>query len=149
MDDPGKLVMAGYTAGSRGGKTGTTSPGDARKTLFNWARNITDTSLESDEISRLNTELSTIFALLWHNIKSCPSDQLRIVVKDIENWIEECGIFRMDARKAEDLDHPVVANVDVRVGDQTFTIKNIELAPPCAVVAMNYSRYVLQMLYFT
>jgi hypothetical protein len=43
----------------------------------------------------------------------------------------------MDARKAEDLDHPVVANVDIRVGNQTFTINNIKLAPSCAVVAMN------------
>jgi hypothetical protein len=64
MDNPGKLIIAGYTAGSCRRKTGTTSSDDTKKTLFNWACNITDTSLDNDEISHLDTDLSTIFALL-------------------------------------------------------------------------------------
>jgi hypothetical protein len=111
MDNPGKLVLAGYTAGNRAGKTGTKELDTGKKSLFNWARNVTDSSLQSDDIKGLDTDLSNIFALLWQNVKLYPLKQLQAVVEDTEAWIKEIGIYRMDAKKAEDPDHPVVSNV--------------------------------------
>jgi hypothetical protein len=141
MDDPGKLVLAGYTAGNRAGKTGTKESDTGKKSLFNWACNVTDSSLQSDDIKSLDIDLSNIFALLWQNVKSCSLKQLQAFVEDTEAWIKEISIYQMDAKKAEDSDHLVVSNVTVRVGDRSFVMKNVELAPPYAVAGINYSRY--------
>jgi hypothetical protein len=79
MDNPGKLVLAGYTAGNCAAKTGTTESDAGKKSLFNWACNVTDSSLQSDDIRGLDTDLSNIFALLWQNVKLCPLKQLQAV----------------------------------------------------------------------
>jgi hypothetical protein len=62
-------------------------------------------------------------------------------------WIKETGIYWMDAKKAEDPDYPVVSNVTLRVGDWSFIMKDVELAPPCAVAGINYSQYTTHILY--
>jgi hypothetical protein len=120
------MVNAGYTAGSL-------SAG-----LFDWARNIVP-KLSPDSIHRLNIDLSAIFALFWRSLKSCPLDATQQPVVDIEAWLKECSMLRMDGNNSS---HPTVDSVTVELGGQHFDFPNIELAPPSAVAAINYARYI-------
>jgi hypothetical protein len=118
------MVNAGYTAGSL-------SAG-----LFDWARNIVP-KLSPDSIHRLNIDLSAIFALFWHSLKSCSLDATQQPVANIEAWLKESAMVRMDANNPS---HPTVDCVTVKLGGQQFDFSNIELAPPSAVAAITYAR---------
>ena len=52
----------------------------------------------------------------------------------------------MDAKKAEDPDYSVVSDVTLQVGDRSFIMKNVKLAPPCAVAGINCSWYTTHIL---
>ena len=119
MEDTGKLVQMGWSAGSRSAPH------------FDWARNITASHLSNSEIATSNKEASSLFAYTWQMMRNIlPAE----VVADFNNYIEKSGLPRMNGNGQMD------ATYQVFVDGKPFSFSNVELAPPGAVIAENYSR---------
>jgi hypothetical protein len=60
-----------------------------------------------------------------------------VPVDSIETWMKSTGIYHMDGNQFL---HPSASSVTATVEGQDFKFRDVELAPPCAVAAINYSR---------
>lgn len=136
MDDSGKLVQNGVTAGSR------------RAPVFHWARNIRDKALLHDYKNKINYKTSAAFALFWNMVKSTAPDD---VVGDFEHYLKSTGICRMDGDGQ--MPHDISSGkgsykVELEHDDgkaTEFEFNNVELSPPTGVTAENYARYVARL----
>ena len=120
MEDTGKLVQMGWSAGSRSAPQ------------FDWVRNITTTRLSKPEIETSNKEGSSLFAYTWQMMRNIlPAE----IVADFNNFTKRTGIPRMNGNG-----HLPDGTYQVVVDGKPFSFPNVELAPPGAVIAENYSR---------
>ncbi|KAI9716557.1 MAG: hypothetical protein M1812_005288 [Candelaria pacifica] len=121
-DDPGSIVQAGYTAGSKGLRS------------FVWARSLT-TKLAEEEVRDLNYTASSAYALFWNMLRNSVPESL---IEDFNSVIRKTGMPRMDSNlKGRDPDR----RYKVETGGRVFEFTYGELAPPCGVCGGNYSRY--------
>ncbi|KAG6836744.1 hypothetical protein H0H93_003968 [Arthromyces matolae] len=144
-EDTGKLVLMGYSAGSRS------------KTMFDWVRNITKKMTE-DEKARNDMAGSVLFAVAWQLMKSQVPQE---VIDDFNDFVSSLGIRRMDrcsekTSKEEESTGNVHREANVKVticdtkggrgrlgfamDDKEFEFTDVQLAPPSGVVGQNYSR---------
>jgi hypothetical protein len=126
LDDPGKLVLFGYSAGSRNAPA------------FDWVKNLTSTHT-SGAAEAKNIEASSVCALVWNMIRSRLPDE---VVEDFDKFVSGEGLMRMDAKSAM-AGEGSKGNYTVQIGETQFNFCGAELAPPTGVFAENYSRSVL------
>ena len=123
MEDPGKIVQAGYSGGSRS------------HPQFDWAKNLLSKNYNTEEQQQIDYLESSVFALFWNMAR-------RLIHGDISQDIEEfleTGVKRMDAKgKGENNTYTIEYEGDV------FEFKQGQLAPPVGFFASNYSRYVIK-----
>ncbi|KAG6820043.1 hypothetical protein H0H93_006180, partial [Arthromyces matolae] len=145
-EDTGKLVLMGYSAGSRS------------KTAFDWVRNITK-KMSDEQKAASDMAGSVLFAVAWQLMKSQVPQE---VIDDFNDFVKALGIRRMDKEAGGNGGKADVAprdsgdgkvKVSIRgveqgrgrlglaVGEEEFEFDNVELAPPSGVVGQNYSSY--------
>lgn len=120
-DDPGSLVDAGYTAGSRHNRANTISRSHLRAA--------TNTEIQA---ARINFEESSMATLVWNIIKRRLPSQ---IINDFNNVIDANKLPRMNGELEEGLYS--VWSVD---GKKEYRFAFEEAAPPRAACAMNYAR---------
>ncbi|TFK60762.1 hypothetical protein BDN72DRAFT_778991, partial [Pluteus cervinus] len=127
LEDPGSLVLMGYTAGARS------------RPYFYWARNVRSKKFDT-EMDQFNHESSSVFALFWNLCRAHLPDE---IISGIQNFLDT-GIPRMDAGGAMATGHaPGTGHYTVQpTPDVSFTFHEAQLAPPTGVFACNYSRAV-------
>ncbi|KAG6836575.1 hypothetical protein H0H93_006531 [Arthromyces matolae] len=132
-EDTGKLVLMGYSAGSRS------------KTAFDWVKNITKKTTEAEKLES-DAAGSVLFALAWQLMKSQIPQE---VIDDFTDFVKDLRIRRMDRGTQERNSKTLVdisraeenhGTLRVAVGKEEFEFDNVELAPPSGVVGRNYSR---------
>ncbi|TFY63638.1 hypothetical protein EVJ58_g3143 [Rhodofomes roseus] len=123
LEDPGKLVLLGYTAGSRS------------HPLFDWARNLRSKKHTPEFLKDLDFRLSSAFALFWNLL------QVRIpkeVLAPFESYLADNSMCRMDGNSGKSTDSRGIYMVDL--GDKYIEFNDAELAPPSGVAGCNYAR---------
>ncbi|KAF8228512.1 hypothetical protein L208DRAFT_1291263 [Tricholoma matsutake] len=124
LEDPGKLVQVGYSAGSR------SSP------KFDWVKNLLSAQHTPEVVEAMNVKASSACAFVWNLICSrLPTE----VIEDFERFITDAELVRMDADSlmAEAAGKGVYT---VNIGEDQFDFHKVELAPATGVFAENYSR---------
>ncbi|KAG6904037.1 hypothetical protein DXG01_013058, partial [Tephrocybe rancida] len=157
MEDTGKLVQMGYSAGQR------------NTNKFHWVHNITNTRLKHPDITSSNCRASSLFAFTWQMMQSqLPAE----VISDFNSFVQRTGMRRMDAdgqlaglnsceepgvrsRYNPNVHGPALkpkrphaakkatprgGTYNVAIGNQNFDFHGAELAPPGGVIGQNYSR---------
>jgi hypothetical protein len=120
LEDPGKIVILGYSAGARS------------RPLFGWARNFLSRYKSEDNRNILNRRAAEAFAVTWRLF----CDKLPPpIIEDITSWLRRSGIPKMKPDGAED-------NIRISLGNTAFSLRNNEWAPPMGMMAVNYSRSV-------
>ena len=126
-EDPGKLVMLGYSAGARGLK------------LFHWYCNLLCSTLTEEQICDLDYRGSGAFALAWNmGRRVLPKE----VIEDINGFITRLGIFRMDANSC------MQKTYFIDIGGERHEFSRGELAPASGAMGLNYSRWVIEFCKF-
>ncbi|RDB30477.1 hypothetical protein Hypma_007129 [Hypsizygus marmoreus] len=124
MEDTGKLVQVGYSAGSR------SSP------KFDWVKNLLSNAHSDDALAEINDDDSSVFAFAWQQLRSLLPMP---VIDDFDLYLNGTKIKRMDANghlpssKSQ-------RSYSVKIGDNEFDFHHAELAPPTGVFGQNYSR---------
>ncbi|KAL4065051.1 hypothetical protein J3A83DRAFT_4190494 [Scleroderma citrinum] len=91
LEDPGKIVLAGYTAGS------------LSVPQFDWARNLLlSQSMSSAEVDQLNFETSSIFVLLWN---LCRAHLPLEVIGDVDKFLNRENMVRMGSDMKRGMGH--------------------------------------------
>jgi hypothetical protein len=139
LADPGKIVQAGISAGSRS------------KPSIDWVKNISSKRLSDEFVSDLDRKTAHVFSLLWMLIRRRLPD---IVSDDLVTWLTETGIYRMNKEVVQGLrEQSDEGDIELDIGDDSFNFQWAELAPPSGVMAANYSRHLLNyffgIYYFT
>ncbi|KAG6817223.1 hypothetical protein H0H93_007413 [Arthromyces matolae] len=145
-EDTGKLVLMGYSAGSRS------------KTAFDWVRNITRKMTDEQKVTS-DMAGSVLFAVAWQLMKSQVPQE---VIDDFNDFVKSLAIRRMDKgadatswegdNGGRDRGEGKVkvsilgvqegkGRLGVAVGEEEFEFDNVELAPPSGVLGQNYSRW--------
>ncbi|EMD30923.1 hypothetical protein CERSUDRAFT_35051, partial [Gelatoporia subvermispora B] len=120
MEDSGKMVQSGWSAGSRS------------KSAFNWVRNILSKALSAEQVASSNFQASSAFALFWNMARNrLPAE----VLADFNNWLST-GIYRMNSAQP----HSERGDYGILEGPSQVFIHDAEMAPPGGVFARNYSR---------
>ncbi|KAH9943786.1 hypothetical protein B0H21DRAFT_865180 [Amylocystis lapponica] len=122
-EDPGEMVQIGYTAGARS------------QPSFDWARNLKSKKHSPEFICSLDYKCSSVFALFWNMLLGCLPDQ---IIDDLTNYLDATGICRMDASGSRTSSH---GEYTVKKGDDAVVFRDVELAPPTGVFAVNYARH--------
>ncbi|TFY58816.1 hypothetical protein EVJ58_g6174, partial [Rhodofomes roseus] len=125
LDDPGKLVLVGYSAGSR------SSP------AFDYSRNIEAKKLSEEFVRSHHMAVSSSFSLFYQLMRANLPNE---VLEDYEEYIAKHGFPRMDARGAIPVDDEGCGDYYVKKGGKTFTFHGAKLAPPAGVAGVNYAR---------
>ncbi|KAH9911012.1 uncharacterized protein B0H18DRAFT_893745 [Fomitopsis serialis] len=82
LEDPGKIVNLGYTAGAR------------NHPLFDWTKNLKSKKHDPDDLKDINFEISSVFALFWALLRvHLPQEVLR----GFEDYLADNDMCRMDA----------------------------------------------------
>jgi hypothetical protein len=124
LEDPGKLVQVGYSAGSR------SSP------KFDWVKNLLSKRHSAEAIEDMNIKTSSACAFMWNLVRSrLPAE----VVDDFANFITDAELVRMDANSVM-MEADGKGVYTVNIGEDQFDFHKAELAPLTAVFAENYSR---------
>jgi hypothetical protein len=127
LEDPGKIVQLGISAGSRS------------KPSFDWVKNISSKRLSDDFVDNLDHKTAHAFSLLWMLIRRRLPNE---VSDDLVTWLAKTGIYRMNkeivGKFREETDE---GEIELDIGDYSFNFQWAELAPPSGVMAANYSRY--------
>lgn len=124
LEDPGKLVQFGYSAGSR----------SALK--FDWVRNLLSHKHPAEVISAMEMRGSAAFALVWNMVRvRLPAS----IIADFDAFLHTTLLCGMDA-KGNVGQNKGDRIYEVQVGPETFSFHAAKLAPPMGVVAHNYSR---------
>lgn len=123
-------MQIGYSAGAR------------KRPQFHWVRNLLSRKVDQETINDLDKKTSSAFTLLWNLCKIIlPSE----VIEDFDEFMKREDMVRMGAPE-DAATHaigigPAVGSYTVNVGDVGFEFHNVEMAPPCGVVAQNYARW--------
>ncbi|RPD56393.1 hypothetical protein L227DRAFT_508427, partial [Lentinus tigrinus ALCF2SS1-6] len=124
LEDPGKMIQTGYSAGARS------------KPVFNWVRNVIsrqETSLEF--LASSDFRSSCLFALGWNICRSVlPHDG---VMKEWVEFLDNNRLPRMDGGVGI---QSSTGNVTIHLGDTPVTFHNMELAPASGLLNQNYAR---------
>ena len=132
MEDTGKLVQIGWSAGARS------------KPAFHWVRNITSKRIDVPELDR---QAANLFAFAWQRMRSVLPTA---VLDDFKSFIEFNDLPRMNPEDPRMMLPPLkkgnVKNTHpegeytVTIEGEDFTIHKVEYAPPGGVCGENYSR---------
>lgn len=126
LEDPGKLIQTGYSAGARS------------KPSFTWVRNIADKrDLSPEFVASSDFRTSCLFAAFWN---MCRSRLPPEVMEDIIDFNEQHKLLRMDAGTRASAQ---TGRVSLDLGAHPIVFQDMELAPACGMLGANYSRYVL------
>ncbi|TFY53269.1 hypothetical protein EVJ58_g9543 [Rhodofomes roseus] len=109
LEDLGKLVLAGYSAGSR------SSP------VFDYVCNIKAKKLSEEFVRSHHMAVSSRFSLFHQLMRGVLPDE---VLQDYEKWIEENGFPRMDAQGAIPVDEDGRGEFYVEKGGKMITLLN-------------------------
>jgi hypothetical protein len=121
LEDPGKICQAGYSAGARS------------KPHFDWVRNLL-VKMTAAEMDELNYKTSSAFAVFWNMLKThMPKD----IIDDITDFCDVIGIYRMDANRGLPSS---TGTYTMELEGLPIQFNDVELAPPCGVMAANYAR---------
>ncbi|KAF8233007.1 hypothetical protein L208DRAFT_1269135, partial [Tricholoma matsutake] len=124
LEDPGKLVQVGYSAGSR------SSP------KFDWVKNLLSAQHTPEVVEAMNVKASSACAFVWNLIRSwLPTE----VIEDFEKFITDAELVCMDADSlmAKAAGKGVYT---VNIREDQFNFHKAELAPATGVFAENYSQ---------
>ncbi|KZT66626.1 hypothetical protein DAEQUDRAFT_758627 [Daedalea quercina L-15889] len=124
-EDPGKLVLAGYSAGSR------SSPS------WDWARNIESRKHSPDFVHSHDMAISSAFALFNQKMHALLPAEL---AGDFDHFFDSNQFPRMDVRGAMATGDEGYGEYYVKKGNSTIVFHHEKLAPPVGVVGANYSR---------
>ncbi|KAH9841338.1 uncharacterized protein C8Q71DRAFT_700010 [Rhodofomes roseus] len=125
LEDPGKLVLLGYTAGARS------------HPKFDWSKNLRSTRHTAEFIKEHNFHLSSVFALFWNLLLSHLPDE---VLEPFETYLAENQMCRMDGNGAKERKAQGIYMVER--GSECVEFNDAELAPPSGVAGCNYARQV-------
>lgn len=128
MEDTGKLVQLGWSAGQRS------------KRAFHWVRNITAKYIGAERIAKLDRDAGSLFAFAWQRMRRVLPT---CIVDDFTSFVQNTGLPRMDCDTPLDGDNDdkPCGTYKVYAKGQHFKFHGVELAPPGGVVGHNYSRY--------
>jgi hypothetical protein len=125
LDDPGKIVLNGYTPGNRGAVS------------LMWAKNLlrTPTRLfESPEgLVNFDFQVSSTYALLWNMMRSKLPPA---ILADMDKFTKSDG-----TRAAMDGHGTMGGYYGMELGGDYFEFHSAELAPPQGNYARNYARF--------
>ncbi|RDB20488.1 hypothetical protein Hypma_012446 [Hypsizygus marmoreus] len=124
MEDTGKLVQIGYSAGSR------SSP------KFDWVKNLLSETHPDDVVAEIDKNDSSVFAFAWQQLRALlPSP----IIDNFDLYLNDTKIRRMDAH-GQLPSTQSQGSYSVKIRNNDFTFHNAELAPPTGVFGQNYSR---------
>ncbi|KAF5380244.1 hypothetical protein D9757_008252 [Collybiopsis confluens] len=122
-EDGGCLVLTGWSAGSRS------------RPQFDFARNFLRKQTE-DQKKSIRYQAASVFALFWNLVRALGPVG---AVQDMENFLEESGIYRMDTGALyEDCKGAYTIEAD----GVPMRFADAHMAPPSGVMARNYCRVV-------
>ncbi|KAF5341339.1 hypothetical protein D9757_015476 [Collybiopsis confluens] len=122
-EDGGCLVLTGWSAGSRS------------RPQFDFARNFLRKQTE-DQKKSIRYQAALVFALFWNLVRALGPVG---AVQDMENFLEESGIYRMDTGALyEDCKGAYTIEAD----GVPMRFADAHMAPPSGVMARNYCRVV-------
>jgi hypothetical protein len=90
--------------------------------------------MPANEVDQLKYKSSSAFALFWNMLKSHLPE---VIISDITDFCDSIGIYRMDA-DARLPGSKGIYTVDIEGLPVEF--HDVDLAPPCGVMAANYAR---------
>ncbi|KAJ3001058.1 hypothetical protein NUW54_g6677 [Trametes sanguinea] len=126
LEDPGRMVQTGYTAGARGAPA------------FDWVRNLLHSLemeyLSEDSVAASDYLTSCLFALGWNIIRAILPDA---VIGDWVDYLRSNGMPAMDAGVGMT---GTTGDYSIRYGDESITFHDAELAPVTGLLNYNYSR---------
>jgi hypothetical protein len=121
LEDKGKICQIGYSAGARS------------KCEFNWVKNVVG-KISAEKLRSLDHKSSSAFALFWNMLRSHVP---RAIIEDISDFCDPLGIYRMDGGAGLST---TTGNYTVEIEGLPVVYHDVELAPPCGIVAANYAR---------
>jgi hypothetical protein len=126
MEDPGKLVQLGYSAGARS------------QPSFHWVRNIVLRNLDAAEIADNDRKTSSVFAFAWQLMRNRLPPE---IMQDFDVFLQSSQLKRMDGNGSMCQSHgDIQGTYEVSIGRKVFDFCQAELAPPAGVFGTNYSR---------
>ncbi|KAH9831726.1 uncharacterized protein C8Q71DRAFT_726620 [Rhodofomes roseus] len=120
-DDPGKLVLVGYSAGS------CSSP------AFNYSWNIEAKKLLEEFVCSHHMAVSSLFSLFYQLMRANLPNK---VLEDYEEYIAKHGFPHMDARGAIPVNDEGCSNYYVKKGGKMFTFHGTKPALPAGVAVL-------------
>ncbi|KAH9912790.1 hypothetical protein B0H21DRAFT_659601, partial [Amylocystis lapponica] len=121
LEDPGSLVLAGFSAGARS------------QPSFDWARNLLSKRHSPEFIHGLHHREASFFALQWNLMKArLPGE----VMDDFEAFFERTGMCRMDTEQGK----TAYGDYTIQKGEHLINFKHVEMAPPSGMFGGNYAR---------
>ncbi|GLB39703.1 hypothetical protein LshimejAT787_0702130 [Lyophyllum shimeji] len=132
MEDPGKLVQMGYSAGARS------------KPSFHWVRNLLSKAGGPAAAAESDRKASCVYALAWQLLRGHLPEE---VIRDFDDFMEKTKLKRMDGNGQLS---PGILNCtqspggagsySVNANGHEFSFHHVELAPPAGVFGENYAR---------
>jgi hypothetical protein len=136
LDDPGHLVLAGWSSGSR-----------IRPCLM-WAKNLLASAVQEmdtpEKVHEYDFDCSSAYALLWNMIRKRLPEEILV---DLKTFVEKSGDvakFTMNARGSSvhwGMTLPTGSNDANRHDTAYFQFSETELPPPQGIMASNYCRF--------
>ncbi|KAA8892791.1 hypothetical protein FN846DRAFT_1009128 [Sphaerosporella brunnea] len=125
LDDPGKLVMNGYTSGSRNAPS------------VVWAKNLLQSPtrlFESpQELESFDFQVSSTYALMWNMARSKLPPE---ILADIDKFVDGEGV-----RAVMDGNGTMKGYYGLKLKEEYYEFHSAELAHPQGNYARNYSRF--------
>ncbi|KAF8223892.1 hypothetical protein L208DRAFT_1515702 [Tricholoma matsutake] len=127
LADPGSIVQTGVSAGAQS------------KPMIGWVKNIKSKKLADESVDHLNERTAHAFSLLWMFIHRRLLNELP---DDIVTWLAETGIYWMNKKIVEGFEkNSVKGELELEIGEESFSFEWAELTPPSGAMAANYSRH--------
>jgi hypothetical protein len=125
LDDPGKLVMNGYTSGSR----------NAPRAM--WAKNLLRSPTRlfetPQELESFDFQVSSTYALMWNMACSKLPPE---ILADIDKFVDSKGV-----RAVMDGNGTMKGHYGLKLEEGYYEFHSAKLAPPQGNYARNYSRF--------
>lgn len=126
MEDTGKLVQVGYSAGARS------------RPQFDWVRNLLRKPHNPALVAKSDVKCSSVFAFAWQLMRARLPEE---IISDFDNYLQATGLKRMDGNGQMGAEHGRRwGTYSIAAGQNCFDFHNVELAPPTGVFGQNYSR---------
>jgi hypothetical protein len=125
LDDPGKIVLNGYSSGSR----------SAPQAM--WAKNLLQSPTRlfetQEQLQRFDFQVSSTYALMWN---MCRRKLPPVMLEDIDKLVNSNG-----CRAVMDGNGTMQGYYGMELKQNYFEFHSAELAPPQGNFAQNYSRF--------